>query len=62
MAKRKKSGSFASRLSNSPIHNLIGGFIYIVTVVTGASWAYVLNGWSWSDAFYFSVVTIWTVG
>jgi len=62
MKRRRKSGSLASRLSNSPIHNLIGGSIYLFVVVAGASWAYVLNGWSWGDAFYFVVVTVWTVG
>ncbi len=34
----------------------------MVAVVAGASWAYVLQGWSWADAFYFVVITIWTVG
>ena len=62
MKKRKPAGSLTARLSNSPIHNLIGGALYIVAVVVGASWAYVLKGWSWGDAFYFVIITVWTVG
>lgn len=62
MRKRKASISLTARLSNSPIHNLIGGSLYMVAVVLGATTAYALKGWSWADAFYFSIITIWTVG
>jgi len=60
--KRKPSVSITARLSNSPIHNLIGGALYTLTVIFGATAAYVEQGWNWSDAFYFVVITVWTVG
>jgi len=60
--KRRPLTSFLGRLSISPVHNLIGGSLYMLIVLLGASFAYVEKGWSWSDAFYFTVITVWTVG
>jgi Trk K+ transport system NAD-binding subunit len=34
----------------------------MVVMVFGATWAFVLKGWSWADSFYFVVITVWTVG
>jgi Trk K+ transport system NAD-binding subunit len=51
-----------SRLSDSPLRNLAGGLIYMLIVTFVATLAYVLHGWSWSDAFYFVIITIFTVG
>lgn len=62
MKKRKTTASLTARLSNSPIHNLIGGSLYMVAVVLAATFAYVEQGWGWGDAFYFVIITIWTVG
>src|ERR1700688_2882830 len=50
------------RLADSPWRNLVGGLIYMVVVITAASVAYVLVGWSWGDAFYFVIITVFTVG
>lgn len=50
------------RLSESPWRNLIGGLFYLVGVIILATLAYVLAGWSLGDAFYFVIITVFTVG
>jgi voltage-gated potassium channel Kch len=47
---------------DSPFRNLIAGLIYMAVVAGLATLAYVDLGWSWDDAFYFVVYTIFTVG
>jgi voltage-gated potassium channel len=46
----------------SPFRNLIAGLLYMALVSGVATLAYVHVGWSWSDAFYFVIYTIFTVG
>jgi Trk K+ transport system NAD-binding subunit len=50
------------RLSESPVRNLVYGVAYMVVVLGAATIAYVLSGWSWGDAFYFVIITVFTVG
>jgi len=47
---------------DSPFRNLIAGLVYMAVVSGLATCAYVHVGWSWGDAFYFVVYTIFTVG
>jgi voltage-gated potassium channel Kch len=49
-------------LLDSPVHNLAYGLGYIVTVIILATAAYISVGWSFRDAFYMVVVTVFTVG
>lgn len=49
-------------LRDSPWRNLAAGLAYMVVVVALATLAYVLAGWNLGDAFYFVIVTIFTVG
>jgi voltage-gated potassium channel len=49
-------------LLKSPARNLIGGLIFIVIVALLATSAYMAMGWSFSDAIYMVVITIFTVG
>ncbi|OYV44713.1 MAG: potassium channel protein [Acidocella sp. 20-57-95] len=49
-------------LAESPARNLVFGLVYMVVVVAGATAAYVADGWSWGDAFYFVIITVFTVG
>lgn len=51
-----------SNLPSGPWRNLIAGLIYMVAITVLATSAYVLAGWNLSDAFYFVVITIFTVG
>jgi Trk K+ transport system NAD-binding subunit len=51
-----------NRLADSPWRNLVGGLVYMVAVIAAATVAYVLVGWSWADAFYFVIITVFTVG
>jgi voltage-gated potassium channel Kch len=49
-------------LLDSPVRNLRVGGIYVVTVMIAAVGAYMAVGWSFRDALYMVVVTIYTVG
>jgi Trk K+ transport system NAD-binding subunit len=60
MAKGKTS--WGEWLAASPAKNLVGGLIYMAFVMSGSTVAYVLDGWSWGDAFYFVIITVFTVG
>jgi voltage-gated potassium channel len=51
-----------NRLAHAPWRNLVGGLVYMVLVIAVATLAYVLVGWSWGDAFYFVIITVFTVG
>jgi voltage-gated potassium channel Kch len=48
--------------AQSPWRNLVGGLVYMLVVVAGATASYVVVGWNWGDAFYFVVITVFTVG
>jgi voltage-gated potassium channel len=48
--------------TDSPWRNLVWGLAYMVVVVFMATVAYVVIGWGWGDAFYFVVITVFTVG
>jgi Trk K+ transport system NAD-binding subunit len=58
----KAKRSWADWFAASPAKNLFGGLVYMVVVIFGSTVAYVLDGWSWSDAFYFVIITVFTVG
>jgi voltage-gated potassium channel Kch len=47
---------------DSPVHNLVLGVAYTASVMICATIAYMTNGWSFRDAFYMVVVTVFTVG
>jgi hypothetical protein len=49
-------------LLDSPIRNLSVGVAYTVTVMIVATVAYMAAGWSFRDAIYMVIVTIYTVG
>jgi Trk K+ transport system NAD-binding subunit len=57
---QKRSG--LRRLSDSPVRNLAGGVVYMFILFAIATFAYVLSGWSWNDAFYFVIISVFTVG
>ncbi len=46
----------------SPLRNLAFGVFYMLLVMTGAVIAYVKAGWSFGDAVYMVIVTVYTVG
>jgi voltage-gated potassium channel len=54
--------SATASLLGSPLRNFATGFLYILTVITLATTAYVCVGWPLGDAFYMVVVTVFTVG
>jgi voltage-gated potassium channel len=49
-------------LLDSPVRNLTFGVFYILTVMVLATVAYMAAGWSFRDAIYMVIVTIYTVG
>jgi voltage-gated potassium channel len=49
-------------LHEGPGRNLLFGLLYMLAVVAVATCAYAANGWSLSDAFYFVIITVFTVG
>jgi voltage-gated potassium channel len=49
-------------LLDSPVRNLTAGVIYTVTVMIIATIAYMAAGWSFRDALYMVIVTVYTVG
>jgi voltage-gated potassium channel len=49
-------------LLDSPVRNLVVGVTYTITVMTIATAAYMAVGWSFRDAIYMVIVTIYTVG
>ncbi len=54
--------SASDRLLGSPLRNLVLGVIYMLLVMAGAVVAYVRAGWSFGDALYMVVLTVYTVG
>ena len=49
-------------LLDSPVRNLTFGMIYVVMVMVLATAAYMAAGWSFRDAIYMVVITVYTVG
>ena len=49
-------------LLDSPARNLLGGVIFVLTVGSLAVVGYVSQGWSFGDALYMVVLTVFTVG
>jgi hypothetical protein len=49
-------------LLDSPVRNLTFGMIYVVMVMVLATAAYMAVGWSFRDAIYMVVITVYTVG
>jgi voltage-gated potassium channel len=49
-------------LLDSPVRNLTFGMIYVVLVMVLATVAYMAAGWSFRDAIYMVVITVYTVG
>lgn len=49
-------------LSNSLARNLIIGVVFVLIVSAIAVLAYMHNGWSFGDALYMTVLTVYTVG
>src|SRR5271165_5515335 len=49
-------------LLNSPIRNLLGGVVFVLTVSSLAVVGYTSQGWSLGDAVYMVVLTVFTVG
>ncbi len=47
---------------SSPIRNLLGGMLFMLVVVAVATLAYMANGWSFGDAIYMVILTVYTVG
>ncbi len=47
---------------SSPFRNLLAGVLFMVVVMAAATAAYVSDGWSFSDALYMVVLTVYTVG
>jgi voltage-gated potassium channel len=53
----------SDRLLGSPLRHLIFGLVYMTVVMAGAVAAYVFAaGWTWADAIYMVIVTVYTVG
>lgn len=51
-----------TRFSDSPARNLIYGVAFMAAVVVCATLAFIAEGWSLGDAFYFVIITVFTVG
>ena len=46
----------------SPFRNLLAGVIFMLVVMAASTAAYVAYGWSFGDALYMVVLTVYTVG
>lgn len=45
-----------------PLRNLIAAIVFVLVTGACGTFAYVRCGWSWGDAFYMVILTIYTVG
>ena len=45
-----------------PLRNLLGGIVFVLTVMAAAIGGYMSCGWSFADALYFTILTVFTVG
>jgi hypothetical protein len=57
-----KKPSRLVRLSDSPVRNLFYGLVYLVIVILLSTACYMAFGWNADDAFYFVIISIFTVG
>jgi Trk K+ transport system NAD-binding subunit len=46
----------------SPLRNFLGGIIVLCAIVVAATLAYMASGWSFGDALYMVIITVYTVG
>lgn len=46
----------------SPLRNIILGLLYMIVVMVGGVVAYMQAGWSFGDALYMVIITVYTVG
>jgi trk system potassium uptake protein TrkA/voltage-gated potassium channel len=60
--RRRRSPPRAPGALSSPVRNLVAGTAFVASVVAGATTGYVLCGWTWGDAFYMVMLTVFTVG
>ena len=51
-----------SGLLDSPVRNLTVGIAYMIVVMVLATAAYMAVGWSFRDALYMVIITVYTVG
>ncbi len=49
-------------LLDSPVRNLTVGIAYTITIMVLATIAYMIQGWSFRDAVYMVILTVYTVG
>jgi Trk K+ transport system NAD-binding subunit len=54
--------SWVARFAALPAKNLVVALVYMVVVVVAATVAFVAHGWGWGDAFYFVIISVFTVG
>jgi voltage-gated potassium channel len=59
---RRSVASASDRLLGSPLRNLALGVLYMLVVMAAAIAAYVRAGWSFADALFMVVITVFTVG
>ncbi|MGI4815914.1 MAG: potassium channel family protein [Janthinobacterium lividum] len=50
------------RFLSSPLRNLLAGLLFMLVISAAATIAYIDCGWSFSDAFYMVMLTVYTVG
>ncbi len=51
-----------TKFLSSPLRNLAAGLVFMLVVSAGATVAYMGKGWSFGDALYMVVLTVYTVG
>ncbi|HUO22506.1 MAG TPA: potassium channel protein [Caulobacteraceae bacterium] len=51
-----------SGLFGSPLRNLIAVVVFMLVLIVACTAGYMANGWSFSDAFYMVILTVFTVG
>ena len=62
MARARSQQTGQGGLGASPVRNLVGGVLFVMIVCACAVAAYCGEGWSFDDALYMSVLTVFTVG
>lgn len=55
-------GMASDTLFGSPVRNLTFGVLYMIVVMTLGVVSYMLDGWSFGDALYMVIITVYTVG
>jgi voltage-gated potassium channel len=51
-----------NRFANSPVRNLVAGMVYLAMIIALATIAYERSGYTWIEAFYFVISTVFLVG